>query len=110
MSSVASDPALIGLDWGTSSFRAHLLDREGHVLDSRSSNKGIMHIMGCGFEAELHRQLAVWAEWRDLPIVASGMIGSRNGWRETPYIEAPARVDTLADALTTLTTSQRVRA
>ncbi|MGQ7848077.1 2-dehydro-3-deoxygalactonokinase [Granulosicoccus sp. 3-233] len=109
MSSVASDPALIGLDWGTSSFRAHLLDREGLVLDCRSSDKGIMQIRDCDFEAELHRQVAVWAKWRDLPIVASGMIGSRNGWMETPYIEAPAQVDTLAGALTTRTTSQGYR-
>ena len=32
MNSAASEPALIGLDWGTSSFRASLIGADGGVI------------------------------------------------------------------------------
>ena len=33
---------MIAIDWGTTSFRAYRLDRQGNVVDARSSGKGIM--------------------------------------------------------------------
>ena len=47
----------------------------------------------------LARLLAPWSRYKTIPIVASGMITSRNGWLETPYIEAPAGIDELAREL-----------
>jgi 2-dehydro-3-deoxygalactonokinase len=32
----------------------------------------------------------------DLPLLCIGMVGSRRGWREVPYVEAPAGFDALA--------------
>src|SRR5919202_5574228 len=45
--------------------------------------------------------------WRarkpDAPILASGMIGSRNGWREAPYVSCPADLATLAASMVSVT-------
>ena len=47
----------------------------------------------------LRRATAEWLRDGPLPILASGMIGSRNGWVEAPYVAAPAGADDLAGAL-----------
>ena len=51
MNLVASEPALIGIDWGTSSLRAFLIGQQGDVLDGVSSPEGIMQVAGQTFEA-----------------------------------------------------------
>ncbi|TNF20289.1 MAG: 2-dehydro-3-deoxygalactonokinase [Rhodobacteraceae bacterium] len=99
MNSVASEPALIGLDWGTSSFRAALIGAEGRVLDRLAAPEGIMHVEGGRFEAAFTRLLAPWAQHAGLPVLASGMITSRNGWVETPYAGLPAGEADLAAAM-----------
>jgi hypothetical protein len=48
------------------------------------------------------RTLAVMiGAWRqpDLPVILSGMIGSRQGWVETPYLPVPTSFDAIANAL-----------
>ena len=99
MNSAASEPALIGVDWGTSSFRAFLIGPEGEVLDGISSPEGIMKVADQSFEAVLDRLIGAWTTKKDLPILASGMITSRNGWVETPYAEMPLGACGLAGAL-----------
>ncbi|WP_120497579.1 2-dehydro-3-deoxygalactonokinase [Kiloniella sp. EL199] len=99
MNSVASEPALIGVDWGTSSLRAFLISTEGDVIDGVSSSEGIMKADSQTFEAVLDRLISPWAVSTDLPILASGMITSRNGWVETPYAEMPLGAGDLARAL-----------
>ena len=47
----AHEPALIGIDWGTSSLRAYLLGRRGDVLDRIVSSEGILQVGRDGFEA-----------------------------------------------------------
>ena len=44
MNSAVSEPALIGVDWGTTSFRAFLIGAEGEVIDGVSSPEGIMQV------------------------------------------------------------------
>ncbi|NOE33353.1 2-dehydro-3-deoxygalactonokinase [Ruegeria sp. HKCCD7318] len=99
MNSVASEPALIGVDWGTSSLRAFLISAEGEVIDGVSSSEGIMKVDGQTFEAVLDRLIRPWAAKTDLPILASGMITSRNGWVETSYAEMPLGARGLARSL-----------
>lgn len=91
-------PALIALDWGTSSLRASLLDGDGNVLHARTEPWGIMQARHDDFAATF---LAITAEWRgpDVRVIASGMIGSANGWMSAPYCAAPAGADDLAAAL-----------
>ncbi|AXT36276.1 2-dehydro-3-deoxygalactonokinase [Phaeobacter sp. LSS9] len=99
MNSVASEPALIGVDWGTSSLRAFLISADGDVIDGVSSSEGIMKVESQTFEAVLDRLISPWTVNADLPILASGMITSRNGWVETPYAEMPLGAGDLARAL-----------
>lgn len=99
MNSAASNPALIGLDWGTSSLRAFLIDAQGDVLDQLFKPQGIMHVKNGDFEGAFRDLIAEWSLGPHLPIIASGMITSRNGWVETPYVCGPSGARELADAL-----------
>ena len=83
---------MIAVDWGTSSFRAYRLDASGVVLEHRSAAAGLLACQG-NFESVLAQQLA---GWDDALIVMAGMIGSRNGWREVPYVACPAGLDEIA--------------
>ena len=106
MNSVASEPALIGIDWGTSSLRAFLIDAQGEVLDSRSTAQGIMSVQDSEFAAVLDHLIEPWSNDRGLPIIASGMITSLNGWVETPYLQVPSGADDLAEALVSIETTE----
>jgi 2-dehydro-3-deoxygalactonokinase len=88
--------ALIALDWGTSSLRAMLMDKAGTVVETRRQPWGIRQLPAGGFAGALD---AIVAGWPVLPCIASGMIGSREGWREVAYLDLPAGVDQLAGAL-----------
>jgi len=86
---------VIAVDWGTSSFRAYRLDASGQVLERRSAAAGLLSCQG-NFEAVLTRQLE---GWNDTVIVMAGMIGSRNGWHEVPYVACPAGAAEIAAGL-----------
>ncbi len=93
-------PALIGLDWGTTSARAYLIGADGTVIEQQASDDGILTVEDGDFETVFERLLAPWfASHDNLPIVASGMITSRNGWVETPYLQPPASAEAFAQAL-----------
>jgi 2-dehydro-3-deoxygalactonokinase len=83
--------ALIGLDWGTTSFRAYRIGAGGAVLERRETVDGILQAIGGDFQAVLSIQIGDWlASDPATPILASGMIGSRQGWLEVPYAQCPA--------------------
>ena len=95
-----SHPALIALDWGTSSLRAWLLDPVGAAIAGRESGHGIMRLPEGGFERALSDLAGDWLGLGPrLPICACGMVGSAQGWHEAPYVPAPAGVDEVARAL-----------
>jgi 2-dehydro-3-deoxygalactonokinase len=84
-------PALIAADWGSSSFRAYLMARDGAVLDAIASADGVLSVAKSAFPDVLRRLIGSWLDANaGLPIVASGMVGSRHGWREAPYVKCPA--------------------
>ncbi|HJT61244.1 MAG TPA: 2-dehydro-3-deoxygalactonokinase [Burkholderiales bacterium] len=87
---------MIAIDWGTSSFRAYRLDALGSILESRASNQGIMNVAPGQFPRILEEQIRGWEEG---PIVMSGMVGSRQGWAEAPYVPCPAGFDEIAACL-----------
>ena len=92
-------PELLALDWGTTSLRAFLM-QDGKVIDTRHSSHGIQHlpVLGtAGFELAFAQIATDWLQkWPQLPVVASGMVGSAQGWREAPYVRCPANAQTLA--------------
>jgi 2-dehydro-3-deoxygalactonokinase len=76
---------MIAVDWGSSKLRAYRLDRDGEILEQRSINRGVLSCSG-HFEAELAWQIE---GWDDTLLLLCGMIGSRGGWLEVPYVECP---------------------
>jgi 2-dehydro-3-deoxygalactonokinase len=78
---------VIAIDWGTSSFRAYRLDRGGRILEKREAAQGILSVAPGTFGEVLEQQIG---DWDDAPILMSGMVGSRQGWREAPYVQCPA--------------------
>jgi 2-dehydro-3-deoxygalactonokinase len=87
---------MIGVDWGTSRLRAYLL-HDGAVVQRRDSAAGIGTLGGQGFDAALAPLLAGWPP--DVPLLMCGMIGSRQGIIEAPYLRCPADPAALARAL-----------
>jgi len=90
-------PAFIALDWGTTSFRAYLATVDGHVLETLSGPDGILSVAGGDFEAVLENNIGGWDT--SLPVIAAGMIASRQGWIELPHVACPATAGDLARAL-----------
>lgn len=88
---------LIGMDWGTSSFRAWLMGPGGTVLDEIGTARGILSVPQGGFDVVMEQALAPWP--KGLAVIASGMVTSRNGWVETPYLPLPLDAAALAGAL-----------
>ncbi len=89
---------MIAVDWGTTSFRAFRL-KTGHIIDRRDSGPGILHVERGEFEAALRGQIEGWLAGGESRVVMAGMIGSRQGWAEAPYLECPAGPADLAAAL-----------
>jgi 2-dehydro-3-deoxygalactonokinase len=83
------DTAVLALDWGTSSARAYRVGRDGAVVERREAPLGVMHVAAGQHAVALRRLLGDWAAL-EVPRIASGMIGSRQGWLEVPYVECPA--------------------
>ena len=82
---------LVAVDWGTSNLRAFRLDPAGRVVARRDAAAGILDVPPGGFEAVLRRELRDWlGEGGRPPVLLSGMVGSRQGWYEAPYVPCPA--------------------
>lgn len=86
----------IAVDWGTTNRRAYRLDGDGRCAEEFEDAKGVLSVPTNEFPAAV-------AEIRDRlgdhPMLLAGMIGSNRGWREAPYVPAPAGFDDLACAL-----------
>jgi len=93
---------LLGIDWGSSNRRAYLLDANGELLARHSDDDGMLHVDD--FEASL-KELLRTLEVERADIVMSGMVGSRHGWREAPYLSVEQPVARLHDALMEVDTS-----
>jgi 2-dehydro-3-deoxygalactonokinase len=94
---ISKTGTFIAVDWGTSRFRAHLVDESGAIAASVDSEDGISAVAGKDFAAVLLAQCGSWLEASPgLLIVMAGMVGSRNGWREVAYAECPASIQTVA--------------
>jgi 2-dehydro-3-deoxygalactonokinase len=96
---LTSNQAFIGVDWGTSSFRAALIAADGDVLDELSTPHGIL-----GFERnEFVPYMLASCERLTLKggksFLLSGMIGSKNGLLETSYCPCPTKASDIATAL-----------
>jgi len=96
--------AFIALDWGTSSFRAYLLNIDGTIQETISARHGILAVKDANFDETLESHIGHWD--KALPIMASGMITSRQGWVELPYVACPANLKSIAAAVQPHTSKQ----
>ncbi len=90
---------MIAVDWGTSSFRAFRVDRSGAILGRTSSRLGILNVARGEFAGTLRSAIAAWLAEGETDILLSGMVGSRQGWVEAPYLPCPAGPAEIAAAL-----------
>lgn len=106
-------PALLALDWGTSSLRAFLMNAHGKVIAQRANAHGIQNLPVpgvAGFERAFADLCGEWLNrWPGLPVVAGGMVGSAQGWREAPYVACPADTHTLASRAVTVDSASGVQ-
>ncbi|PFH09230.1 2-dehydro-3-deoxygalactonokinase [Collimonas sp. PA-H2] len=100
---------LIALDWGTSSLRAYRLGAEGQRLELRALPWGVMQLPdagsaeNAGFEAAFEQACGDWLQAAPgTPVIAAGMVGSRQGWCEAPYLEVPLAVSQIGGSLASL--------
>jgi 2-dehydro-3-deoxygalactonokinase len=89
---------LIAIDWGTSAARAYALDANGKVVSERNAPLGIQRIADGRF-ADALATLCGGTIPEGVPLLASGMIGSRQGWVEAPYCACPAGFAAIAAGL-----------
>ena len=75
----------IAADWGTSHLRLWAM-RGAEPLARRDSDSGMAAVEPGGFADAL---AAALRGWPDRPVIACGMVGSRQGWVEAPYAAAP---------------------
>ena len=105
--------ALIALDWGTTALRAYLFDAAGQFLETRASTAGIMNLPRAasegGFDLAFDAVCGSWLERAPhLPVMAAGMVGSAQGWKEAPYVDTPASPDAIVRGLARVQTASGV--
>jgi 2-dehydro-3-deoxygalactonokinase len=98
----SSAGALIVVDWGTTRLRAMLLDQDGRLVAEAESGEGIGALAG-RHEDVLEGLIAAWPK---VPAILAGMIGSRQGWHEAPYVACPADALMLAAKAIRFTTGR----
>jgi len=89
---------MIGVDWGTSSLRAYRIGAGGAVTARRDLPGGILTVPACGFPAALRQAIGAWLAEGETRVLLCGMVGSRQGWVEAPYLACPAGPDEIAAA------------
>ena len=81
-------PDWIAVDWGTSNMRAWAMSASGSVLAETSSARGMGTLCRDSFEPALIESIGGWIDG-PTDVVACGMVGSRQGWVEAPYVTTP---------------------
>ena len=70
------------------------MDGAGKILAEATSDDGMGKLARAEFEPALLRLIAPWLAAGPVPVVACGMVGSRQGWSEAPYRAVPCRRST----------------
>jgi 2-dehydro-3-deoxygalactonokinase len=86
-------------DWGTTRFRAYLVE-DGAIVDRVSSEEGVSNLKGGEHAGVFRRQVGPWLDADPrAPVVLVGMVGSREGWVMAPYATCPAGPEDVARAM-----------
>jgi 2-dehydro-3-deoxygalactonokinase len=90
---------MIAVDWGTSNLRAYRMDDAGRVVDHMAASSGITKVAAGAFPATLAEAIGDWLRDGERRVLMCGMVGSRQGWVEAPYLPCPADPAAIAGAL-----------
>ena len=90
---------MIAVDWGTSNLRAWRMGPGGVVRDHVASASGITRVAAGDFPATLMATVGHWLRDGERQVLLCGMVGSRQGWVEAPYLPCPAGPEAIATAL-----------
>ena len=89
---------MIGVDWGTTNFRAYRLRPGSVIVDRRESALGILSVSAGEFPNVLRAQIGDWLGNGESTVLLAGMVGSRQGWKEAEYVQCPGGIDELSEA------------
>jgi 2-dehydro-3-deoxygalactonokinase len=108
MSGSATYADWIAVDWGTTHLRVWAMGEDGTLRSEAASDDGMGTLGRDGFEPALLRLIEPWLGAGTVPVLACGMVGSRQGWAEAPYASVPARPAELPP-VTVATRDPRIR-
>jgi 2-dehydro-3-deoxygalactonokinase len=87
------------VDWGTTRFRAFVVDGET-IVDRVSSDEGVSALREGQHREVFLKHCRDWlAREPQAPVALVGMVGSREGWRMAPYAPCPAGPEEIASAM-----------
>lgn len=92
----ADETEIVGVNWGSSNFRAYRIAPDGTAIDEYAAPTGVAGLDREGMAAMIRELAARWPGHGS--VYASGMIGSNIGWVEAPYADAPAGLREVAAA------------
>lgn len=101
-------PEWIALDWGTSNLRGWAMQGSA-VLATAQSDAGMGALTRDGYAPALDTLVAGWQVTPQTPIIACGMVGSRQGWVEAPYRAVPCTPLAAKDTVAAPTAEFRLR-
>ncbi|WP_315760265.1 2-dehydro-3-deoxygalactonokinase [Sphingomonas sp. Y38-1Y] len=87
--------AFLAIDWGTTNRRVFRIEH-GVVVATERDDRGASSLSPADYPEEV---AGIRARMGDLPVLMAGMVGSTIGWREAPYVAAPAGLGDLAASL-----------
>lgn len=94
---------IVGINWGSSQRRVHLLSPEGGLIRRHKDECGVFEVGG-DFEGSLKALLAM-LEVVQADVILSGMVGSRNAWCGVSYLSCEHSIRELPQAMVDVETS-----
>jgi 2-dehydro-3-deoxygalactonokinase len=86
----------VGINWGSTNFRAYLIGADGVLIDELSRPAGVAKLDRSGMAALMQELSQHWPAHG--AVYAAGMIGSNVGWQDVPYVVAPASLGDIGKA------------
>ena len=83
----------VAVDWGTTHFRIWRMSG-ADFIKGREVSCGLLALQKDQFESTLVNHLHGWPV--NTPVLMSGMVGSRQGWQEAPYLFLPVSLREVA--------------
>lgn len=93
--------SVIAMDWGSTMLRAYLLSDKGDLMAEKSFPWGVLQLPESDGKTLTYEQVfyAAVDDWLmafpALHVYLTGMVTSKIGWVEVPYVEAPCAIEDL---------------